>query len=81
MMKTVQEYLREADRERLLNSLENEEIRDTLSLLELKDYTIAEIMDACRKRMNDFIDHLLALKAIPSDHMVLYLSKIGRAHV
>ena len=75
MMKTVQEYQRIADRERLLNSLANEEIRDALSLLELKDYTIAEIQEACRNRMNDFIDHLLTLKAIPSDHMVLYLSK------
>lgn len=75
-MKTVQEYLRTADRERLLDSLVYDEIYDSNLLFELKDLTITEIQYAYKKDMNAFIDHLLTLKAEPTDHMILYLSNI-----
>ena len=75
-MKTVQEYLRIADRERLLDSLVYDEIYDSNLLFELKDLTITEIQYAYKKDMNAFIDHLLTLKAEPTDHMILYLSNI-----
>lgn len=72
-MRTVQSYLRETDRERLLDALAYDLICDTLLLLELKDKTVGDIQDACRKHMNSFIDHLISMKAEPSDHMVLYM--------
>ena len=58
-MKTVQEYLREADRDRLLDSIAYDEICNTELLLEYPDKTIAQIQEAGRRRMNDLIDHLL----------------------
>ena len=73
-MKTVQEYLREADRDRILASVAYDTICDTLLLLEYPDKTIAEIQDAIKKRMNELIDHLLSLEAVPTDHKVLYLT-------
>ena len=73
-MKTVQEYLREADRDRLLDSVAYDEICNTELLLEYPDKTIAQIQEAGRRRMNDLIDHLLSLKAVPTDCMVLYLT-------
>ena len=75
-MKTVQEYLRNADREALLNSLAYDEIYNSNLLLELKDLTITEIKYAYKKDMNAFIDNLLNMKVEPSDHKVLYLSNI-----
>lgn len=36
-MKTVQEYLRQADRERLLDSVAYDALSDTIMLLECKD--------------------------------------------
>ena len=42
-MKTVQEYLREADRDRLLDSVAYDEICNTELLLEYPDKTIAQI--------------------------------------
>ena len=75
-MKTVQEYLRNADRETVLNSLAYDEIYNSNLLLELKDLTITEIKYAYKKDMNAFIDNLLNMKVEPSDHKVLYLSNI-----
>ena len=72
-MKTVQEHLMEADRDRLLDAIAYDTICDTLLLLEYPDRTIAEIQNASKKRMNDLIEHLLSLEAIPTDHKVLYL--------
>ncbi len=72
-MKTVQEYLRQADRERLLDALAYDDLCDVHLLLECRDMTIEQIQDACKKHMNDFIEHLLTLDAEPSDHMVLYM--------
>ena len=72
-MKTVQEYLRQADRERLLDAMAYDALSDTIMLLECKDMTVEQIQDACRKQTNDLIQHLLSIEAVPSDHMVLYL--------
>ena len=72
-MKTVQEYLRQADRERLLDALAYDDLCDVHLLLECRDMTIDQIQDACKKRMNSLIEHLLTLDAEPSDHMVLYM--------
>ena len=55
-MKTVQEYLRQADRERLLDSVAYDELSDTILLLECKDMTIEQIQDACKKQTNYLID-------------------------
>lgn len=60
-MKTVQEYLREADRNRLLDTVAYDTICDTLLLLEYPDRTIAEIQDAIKKRMDDLIDKYLQI--------------------
>ena len=76
-MKTVQEYLRQADRERLLDSMAHDALSDTIMLLESKDMTIEQIQNACRKETNDLVDHLLSLEAVPSDHMVLYLTQVS----
>ena len=73
MMKTVQEHLREADREQLLDSLAYDELCDPIRLLQCQNMTITEIQNACKKQMNEFIEHLLSLKAVPTDHMVLYI--------
>ena len=70
-MKTVQEYLRQADRERLLDAMAYDALSDTIMLLECKDMTVVQIQDACRKQTNDLIQHLLSIEAVPSDHMVL----------
>jgi hypothetical protein len=72
-MKTVQECLREADWERLLDALAYDDLCDVHLLLECRDMTIDQIQDACKKRMNSLIEHLLTLDAEPSDHMVLYM--------
>ena len=72
-MKTVQTVLREADRDRLLDSLAYDILYDTQLLLELKNRTITEIQEACCNHMNAFIDCLLSLKTEASDHMVLYM--------
>ena len=74
-MKTVQTYLRESDREKLLDSIAYDKLCDTLLLLEYKDKTIAEIQDAVKKRMNGLIDYLISLEVVPSDHDVLYLTE------
>ena len=73
-MKTVQTYLRESDREKLLDSIAYDKLCDTLLLLEYKDKTIAEIQDAVKKHMNGLIEYLLSLEVVPSDHDVLYLT-------
>ena len=73
MMKTIQTVLHEADRETLLDLLAYDVLYDTQLLLEAKDRTIAEIQEACRSRMNAFIEGLLSLKTEASDHMVLYM--------
>lgn len=72
-MKTIQEYLRNTDRDHLLNALAYYALYDTILLLEYKEKTIDEIQNAVRMKMNAFIDHLLSLKTNPSDHMVVYL--------
>ena len=72
-MKTVQTVLREANRDRLLDSLAYDMLYDTQLLQELKDKTIGQIQEACRNHMNAFIDHLLSLRVTLSDHMVLYM--------
>ena len=72
-MKTVQTVLREADRDKLLDSLAYDMLYDTQLLLELKDKTVEQIQEACHNHMNAFIDHLLSLQAVSSDHMVLYM--------
>lgn len=76
-MKTVQEHLRQADRARLLDSLAYDELCDPITLLECKDMTIGEIQNACKKQMNEFIDHLLSLKVVPTDHMLLYMVPVS----
>jgi hypothetical protein len=73
-MKTVQEYLRTANRERLLDSFAYDEICEPYFLLKAKDFTVAEIQESVKTNMNHFIDHLLSIEAEPSDHKVLYLS-------
>ncbi|MBQ9210414.1 MAG: hypothetical protein IJ153_01835 [Clostridia bacterium] len=72
-MKTVQEHLREADRIGLLDAVAYDTICNSLLLLEYPDNTIAEIQDASKERMNDLIEHLLSIEAVPTDHMVLYM--------
>ena len=72
-MRTIQEYLRQADRTRLLDALAYDDLCDIHLLLECRDMTIDQIQDACRKQMNNLIEHLLAINAEPSDHMVLYM--------
>ena len=72
-MKSVHTVLREADRERLLDSLAYDLLYDTQLLLELKDRTIENIQEACRNHMNTFIEHLLSLQAATPDQMVLYM--------
>lgn len=42
-MKTVQTYLKETDRTRLLDAIAYNEIQDTLLLLEMSDRTVAQI--------------------------------------
>ena len=72
-MKTVQMYLKEADREKILDALAYDRICDSLFLLEHDDRSIKEIQDAYKNHMNGFIDYLLSLEAVPSQGMVLYL--------
>ena len=56
-MKTVQTVLREADRDRLLDSLAYDILYDTQLLLELKNRTITEIQEAYCNHMNAFIEN------------------------
>lgn len=72
-MKTVQEHLRDADRTSLLDAVAYDTICNSLLLLEYPDKTIAEIRDASKQMMNDLIEHLLSMEAVPTDHMVLYM--------
>lgn len=74
-MKTIQEYLRNADRGQLLAALANDALYNTIFLLEYKEKTIDEIQNAVKVNMNAFIDHLPSLKTKPSDHMVMYMNK------
>ena len=72
-MKTVQTYLREADREGLLESIVYDELYNMDLLSEYQDKTVSEIRDAIKKRMNGLIEYLLSLEVVPSDHDVLYM--------
>lgn len=72
-MKTVQEYLRQADREELLDAFAYNALCDVHQLLEHPDKTIEQLQDACKANINRLIDHLLSLDAEPSDHKVLYM--------
>ena len=74
-MRTVQESLRDADREALLDTIAYNEICNPILLLENKDMTVAEIQETCKKDMDDFIEYLLSLQTTPSDHKVLYMSQ------
>ena len=74
-MRTVQEYLREADRERLLDSVAYDAVCDTGLLLEYPNKTIAQIQDASKRQMNDLIEYLLSLEPVPTDCMVLYMTE------
>ena len=73
-MKTVQYYMKNANKENLLGALAYDLFKDPIAVLEMKDRTIAEIEKAYRSYMGDFIDHLLSLQVMASDHMVFYLS-------
>lgn len=79
-MKTVQEYLRQANRERLLDAMAYDTLCDTLLLMKYRDRTTEEIQDACKKHMDEFIDYLLSIEAVPSDHMVLYMTNASIFH-
>ena len=72
-MKTIQEYLREADREKILRALSYDLLCNPMILLEVKDLTVGEIREAYKQKISQLIDYLLLLKAEPSDHMVFYL--------
>ena len=72
-MKTMQECLREADRKEILDKLAYRFIDDTLHLLELKDRTVAEIMERYSHYMDRFIEMLLTIEAIRNEDMVFYL--------
>ena len=74
-MKTVQEYLKTADRENLLNAYADRRLSDVLLLLEHKDRKVSEILDAIKSCVNGLIDELLSVKPELSDHMVFYLAE------
>ena len=74
-MKTVQTYLREADREDLLESIAYDELYNMDLLLEYPDKTVSEIRNAIKERMNGLIEYLISLEAVPSDHDVLYMTE------
>lgn len=76
-LKTVQEYLRAADRSRLLDAIVYDTICDPILLLEYQDKTILEIQNAVKSQMNDLIEHLLSLESIPTDCKVLYMAKVS----
>ncbi|MBQ8940684.1 MAG: hypothetical protein IJ062_02530 [Firmicutes bacterium] len=74
-MKTVQSYLRNADKVSLLGQLAYDMLGDRIHLLELKNKSIEDIQIAYKDSMSEFIDHLLTIDAIPAENMVLYLSE------
>ena len=51
-MKTIQEYLGAADRQRLLDCLAYRFLSDPLRLLEAREYTVQEIMERYSGHMN-----------------------------
>ena len=74
-MKTVQEYIRNADREKLIGEylhahpIEFQEIRN-------KDLTIKEVFEKYREELSRYIDHLCALSVVrkePSEAGILYV--------
>ena len=76
-MKTVQEYLRAADRDRLLDAIVYDAICDPILLLEYQDKTVSEIQNAVKSQIKNLIDHLLSLKPVQTDCRVLYMAKVS----
>ena len=74
-MKTVQSYLRKANKESLLEQLAYDMLGDRIHLLELKSKSIEDIQIAYKDSMSEFIDHLLTIDAVPAENMVVYLSE------
>ena len=74
-MKTVQSYLRNADKSSLLGQLAYDMLDDRIQLIELKDKSIEEIQRLYKDYMGGFIDNLLTIDALPNENMVLYLSE------
>ncbi len=72
-MKTIQEYLAAADRERVLKNLSYRFLEDPLHLLELEECTIKDIQKRYSDYMNGFIEQLLSIEAARSDSHVFYL--------
>ena len=72
-MKTIQEYLGAADRQRLLDCLAYRFLSDPLRLLEAREYTVQEIMERYSGHMNSFIERLLGVEIAGSDTHVFYL--------
>ena len=55
-MKTIQEHLREADREKILRALSYDLLCNPMILLEVKDRTVGEIREAYMQKMSQLID-------------------------
>ena len=73
-MNTVQEHLRDCDRERLLDELFYDDILcDTITLLENKEIPLLEKEKRYKENMGKFIDKLLEMEANPADGHILYL--------
>lgn len=74
-LKTVQFYLGEANRDRLLEAYANRRMSELVFLLEHRDMKIDDLINSIKSRMNAFIDELLEIKATPSSHMVMFLAE------
>ena len=72
-MKTIQEHLKSANRERLIQGLTYDFLSKPRNLLELSDCTVAKIMERYSKRIDLYIERLLRIDAIRSDTRVFYL--------
>ncbi len=81
-MKTIQEYLKEADREKLIDYyLKLKPIKYDVNERYL-DMTVREIKEAQVKRLNEYIDHLCSIEPVEPEngkHGILYVYCLDRS--
>ena len=72
-MKTVQQWLKDIDRENLLGTYQFLCTPDFL-LLKNEEMSVAEVYNRQKQLVSDFIDHLISLDAQPNEDRMIFLA-------
>ena len=75
-MKIVQDYFKSCSREVLLDAAVYRLFKDYRLLMELKEMTIADLIERHRENMDRVIDKLISIEPVYSDNDVVYLWKL-----